>query len=247
MQPLDALDFVDLSVFMDDFPIRIDLVYAQKNHPRNIFGEQIYHDKAKCWAHKDIACVALLASHRFYDSHGYFFSIKDSLRTIDAQQRMQETEIVKRNPHWCEEPNRLLSPPGKGGHPRGMAIDITLQDDNGQEIDMGTPFDYLSENPDHNPAARDYQDLPAAVLKRRKDMEDVLMRAAADLNVDFMPLASEWWDYRAPAAVYNKYAPLGDKELPDDMKMVNVPNTSETVNRNKTLAEVSSRLAPFIK
>lgn len=247
MQPLDALDFIDISLFSLDFPVRVDLVYAQKDHPRNIFGEQIYHEHAKCWVYKDVACVVLLAAHRFYKSHGLFFSVKDSLRTMDAQQRMQETEIVKRNPHWCEEPNRLLSPPGKGGHPRGMAIDITLQDAGGHEIDMGTPFDYFSEDPNHNPAARDYQNLSEDILRRRTDMEDALMRAAADLNIPFMPLASEWWDYRFPASVYNQFAPFADDELPDEMKMVKPPKTSETLNRDKTLAEVSRRLSPFIK
>ena len=52
---------------------------------------------------------------------------------------------VKDNLHWLEEP-RLLSPPGAGGHLRGMAIDIGLEDAQGRLLDMGTVFDYLAED-----------------------------------------------------------------------------------------------------
>lgn len=246
MRPLNPADFVDLSVFTGDFPLRVDLVYAQKNHPRNIFGEQIYHDNAKCWTHKDVACITLLAAARFFKTHGLIFSVKDSLRTVDAQARMQETEIVKRNPHWCEEPNRLLSPPGMGGHPRGMAIDITLQNAKGDEIDMGTPFDYLSEDPNHNPAARNYMDLPQEILTRRKDMEKALMDAARDLNIPFMPLSSEWWDYRCPSSLFNQFSPLSDSDLPDEMKMVQKPKSSAITDRSQLLDDIRKRLSPHL-
>ena len=44
------------------------------------------------------------------------------------QTAMGKTQIVKDNPDWLEEPNRMVSPPGNGAHPRGMAIDVCVFD-----------------------------------------------------------------------------------------------------------------------
>ncbi len=138
---IDPADLVPMDLFTEGFPVRIDLVYARERHPDNIFGK-IYHDKARLWTHKDLAAITLLASNICHERYGLYFSLRDSLRTKEAQTLMQQADIVRRNPHWCEEPNRLLSPPGAGAHPRGMAMDLVLEDKDGGLIDMGTPFDY---------------------------------------------------------------------------------------------------------
>lgn len=217
--PVTADDLVPLEDFTASHPLRIDLVYAQGNHRDNMFGGAIYRADARMLCHRKFLPIILDAALSCHAQSGLSFELKDCLRTVEAQEMMRETDIVKANPHWLEEPNRLLSPPGKGGHPRGMAIDIILLDTNGDEVDMGTRFDYLTPDPARNPAARSFRDLPADVLARRQLLEDCMMQAAAKHELPLLPLPQEWWDFRFPRDLYDLYAPVQDAQMPPACRM----------------------------
>lgn len=213
---ISATDLVPMNIFLENEPVKIDLAYADANHPENIFGN-IYHDTAQLWTHRDLAPIILLTARSLHKKFDYILELKDSLRTVDAQEEMQETDIVKANPHWCiDGPERLLAPPGHGGHPRGMAVDVCVLDQDDQEIDMGTKFDHME--PD---AARGYKDFDDHILKNRQDLEDAFMKSAIAFDMPFLPLPSEWWDFRFPASHYNQYEPLRDANLPPQMQMTN--------------------------
>lgn len=210
-----------MNLLQNRYPIKIDLVYASANHPENIFKTALYKQDAQLWLHRDFSHVVLRAAEICHQRHDLILLLKDGLRPVEAQAAMQETAIVKANPQWCAEgPDRLLSPPGVGAHPRGMAIDVTLADKNGQELDMGTPFDYLTTDPRDNPAARDYRHLDATALENRKILENLFIQAAAELDTDIWPINSEWWDFRFPRSITEQYAPISDKDLPADMRMI---------------------------
>lgn len=211
-------DLVAMEPFAGDHPVRVDLVYAHAGHPENIFGK-IYRDEARLWLHRDLAAIVLKAGDTLKRERGWRLVLKDGLRTVEAQQFMQQAEIVRRNPHWLEGPDRLLSPPGQGAHPRAMAIDLVPETLEGLAVDMGTAFDFLSENPQHNPAARAFRGLPAIILENRAALEAAMIGAARDLGLPLFPLPSEWWDFRFPADFYGQYAPLRDADLPEDMRM----------------------------
>ena len=222
--PLKRITPSDL-VALDDFegkhPVKIDLVYGKKEHRDNMFGCAIYRHDARMWAHRDFAPLVLRAADICFGRTKWLFEIKDCLRPVEAQAAMMETDIVKANPHWIQEPNRLLSPPGKGGHPRGMAVDIILVTENGDEIDMGTRFDYLSPDRSDNPAARAYTGFSAEVLGHRRLLEDCMLQAAKEAGRALLPLPQEWWDFRFPYAYSSLYEPVSDKALPPDMRMMN--------------------------
>ncbi|MCB9990007.1 MAG: D-Ala-D-Ala dipeptidase [Rhodospirillales bacterium] len=214
----DAL--VPMDIYGDSHKIRIDLVYADAAHPENIFKTDIYRQQARLWLHKEFAAIVVRAAEIMGERWGGIFVLKDGLRTTDAQQAMQETAIVKANPQWLADgPSRLLSPPGRGGHPRGMAVDVTVEDADGTPWDMGTSFDHLTTDPADNPAARDYMSLPAHVLENRRRLEQAFNDAAQELGLPLLPLPAEWWDFRFPASYSDAYAPLSDQDLPPDMRM----------------------------
>lgn len=217
MIKMNPADLIPMDVFEGREPITIDLVYARADHPRNIFGEALYHDHARLWAHKDLAALTLMVASDINKNHGWQLEIYDCLRTTDAQSAMAHTQIVKDNPQWCEEdPNRMVSPPGHGAHPRGMAIDIGPTDEHGKKIDMGTPFDDMSEK-----SARNYKNFSDDILKNRAILEDSFTRSANALGLPLYMIPSEWWDYRFPADTYHQYAPLSDADLPPQMQMTN--------------------------
>jgi zinc D-Ala-D-Ala dipeptidase len=220
LKKITAADLVALDDFAGRHPVKIDLVYAQPQHPDNMFRSGIYKKDAKMWAHHSFAPIVLRAAALCYAQKKWLFELKDCLRPVEAQAAMMESDIVKANPHWIQEPNRLLSPPGKGGHPRGMAIDIVLVDENGAEVDMGTRFDYLSPDRNNNPAARSYTGFSAEILSHRKLLEDCMMQAAKEAGRELLPLPQEWWDFRFPYAYSNLYEPVSDRALPPGMRMM---------------------------
>lgn len=198
---------------------KIELAYAKNDNL--LFGERIYNPAANLYLHEDLASIVMKAANICLQEHNARFILYDGLRTIEAQQKMLGTKRVRENPHWLEEP-RLLSPPGTGGHPRGMAIDIGLEDLNGNLIDMGTEFDFLAKNPheNFNPAHRFYKNLSDEVIKNRKKLDNSMARAAEELNLPISPLPQEWWDFRFPADFYNQYAPISENDMPEDMRLL---------------------------
>ncbi len=219
MKTISSDNLLAMDGFEAEYPVKIELAYAR---PDNLlFGEVIYRPDARLWLHRDLAKVVLEAALQCYEHHGYRFVLYDGLRTVDAQQRMLETKVVKDNPNWLQEP-RLLSPPGTGGHPRGMAIDLGLEDENENSLDMGTPFDFLGadSSPLRNPAHRQHPKLSKEVVRNRNILTHAMIEAAEKLSMPLLPLPQEWWDFRLPRSVYEQYAPLSDADLPPEMRMV---------------------------
>lgn len=217
MEKISPTDLIPMDIFVGREPITIDLVYADSTHPRNIFKEKIYHDAARLWAHKNLAVITLMAAKKINQSHNWILEIKDCLRTYDSQVKMRETKTVKDNPDWLYGEFPMVSQPGAKGHPRAMAIDVCLIDQNSNHIDMGTPFDDMSEL-----SYRDCKNLPLAILENRKILEDAFIQSAAALNLPILPMPYEWWDFRFPATYSEQFAPIHDKDLPPQMQMTAV-------------------------
>lgn len=207
---------VCMNEHQDSYGFRIELAYA-KDAPPNIFG-QIYRHDAKLWLHEDLAAIVLKAAKL---CQTYRLVLYDGLRTVEAQEKMQKAPIVRAHPQWLEEPGRRLSPPGAGAHPRGMAIDLTLETPEGELLDMGTVFDFLAEEsePAHNPAHRAYQGHAPTIVRNRKLLEDLLLHAAEECGAKILLLPQEWWDFRLPPEIYERYEPLSDAALPEAVRM----------------------------
>lgn len=216
---ISPADLVEMHDFAAQGLLKIDLAYAKADNL--LFGEAIYRPDARLWLHKDLANIVVLAAQKCRAAHGFTFVLHDGLRTVEAQEKILKTQRVRNNPQWLVEP-RLLSPPGQGGHPRAMAIDISLEDSAGETVDMGTAFDFLAADPSsaNNPAHREYVDLKPEISANRAILTNAMLAAAADLNLALLPLPQEWWDFRFPADMYNAFAPLRDADLPPEMRMV---------------------------
>jgi len=216
------IDPTDLTQMQERDNIRIHLAYAY-DAPPNIFG-QIYREGAGLWLHEDMAAIVERAAQHAGQA-GFGLLLYDGLRTIEAQAAMQKSPVVQANPHWLEDSRetggRLLSPPGAGAHPRGMAIDLTLTDHDGAPLDMGTEFDFLAADScaAYNPAHREHPDLSESVRTNRAALNSFMIRAASDLSMRLLLLPQEWWDFRFAPEIYEQYAPLSDDALPPAVKM----------------------------
>jgi D-alanyl-D-alanine dipeptidase len=218
MRKIDPSSLIPMDIFEGYAPLRVDLAYAQPE-PVSFCGV-IYRPGARLWLHEDLALIVLRAVMTCRKA-GYASILYDGLRTVEAQGLIRATPVVQANPHWLEGENRMLSPPGQGGHPRAMAVDIALEGDNGNLLDMGTGFDALARDssPAHNAAHRLHQGLPEQVYKNRALLTGAMVEAGEWAGRRILPLPPEWWDFRFFRDDYEQFAPLSDADLPRQMRM----------------------------
>lgn len=202
------------------------------------FCGPVYRKDARLSLHKNMAEVILLTAWLVNKRSGASLVLYDGLRTTTVQALICDTPIVKAHPQWTAEgPLRIFAPPGKGGHPRGMAIDLSVRGADGHMLDMGTIVDALPEggaDKDINPAHREYVGLTDDVRKNRDLLTNAFLDAAKSLGREIRPLPYEWWDYRFTDAVYNRYEPLADEDVPPALRL------SDTVPADKGFPEFSS-------
>lgn len=117
--------------------IAVDLRYAT---PNNFVGADMYTPFDCAWLHRDAArmlehAAAALAARR----NDVSLVVLDALRPQRVQERMWKA--LEGTPL-----TEYLAHPERGSiHSFGMAVDVTILDARGAELDMGTPFDDLTE------------------------------------------------------------------------------------------------------
>jgi len=161
-------DFVRLKDLSEDFVL--DMRYATAN---NFLKQQVY-DCGECYLRKATA-KALVKAQEEFKQHGYRIKLFDCYRPLSVQKKM-----------WKILPGTdYVANPAKGSkHNRGAAVDLTLVDKNGKELNMGTGFDYFGKKAHHT-----YTDLPKEVLANRRLLKEVLAKH------NFKSIYSEWWHY----------------------------------------------------
>lgn len=162
-----------------DTSIVLDLRYATTN---NFVKTQMY-DCARCFLRPE-AAAGIQKAHQFLRKKGYGgLKMLDCYRPRPVQQKL-----------WDKMPDaNYVTPPAKGSmHNRGLAVDLTVIDKNGNELDMGTPFDDFSEK-----AHFDYTKLPKQILENRR-----LLRSAME-QAGFKGIRTEWWHFSYNAKMYN--------------------------------------------
>ena len=214
MKKISTSDLIPFDLFASSHPIEVDVVYADARHTENMFGD-VYRQGAVMSGHIDMVVMVLIAAQILHKNQGWILQIKDCLRPVEAQQKMMDTDIVRANRQWLEEP-RFLSPRGLGGHPRGMAVDVCAKDKSGRSIDFGTAFDAFAHSPlaQHNPAHRQHPDLTGDVMRNRQILDGAMLDAARKTERDLTLLSTEWWDFRFPADYSSAFEAISDEDLP---------------------------------
>jgi D-alanyl-D-alanine dipeptidase len=170
-QQLDAIHdstFVNLRTISADFVF--DMKYAT---PDNFLKSKVY-DCPDCYLRLKTV-KALLNANKIFMRKGYKLKIYDCYRPLSIQKKM-----------WDLVPNpEYVANPSKGSiHNRGGAVDVTLVDINGVELDMGTPFDFFGPEANHYSTAVSDQ-----VKANRRLLKKMMLRC------NFVSYDSEWWHY----------------------------------------------------
>lgn len=159
-----------------EFGVILDLRYASIN---NFCGHKLYSHPF-CYLHKDAAELlkkAVVAAAKL----GLKLKIFDAFRPIEVQRFMFNRF------HIGDPRAEFISNPKDGAipHCRGVAVDLTLVDSDGKELEMGTDFDEFSELAFHN-----CRDVSAKAAQNRL----ILLGIMTEVGFDFF--SKEWWHYQ---------------------------------------------------
>ncbi len=169
--------FVKLKNYSTDF------VYDMKYATADNFLKAKVYDCAECFLRLKTVKALVLANKEFIKK-GYRIKLFDCYRPLDVQKKMW---TIVSNPKY-------VANPAKGSiHNRGGAVDITLVDKYGKELDMGTPFDFFGIEASH-----DYDKVSEEVKKNRNLLKTVMTETY------FNSLDSEWWHYNLKLALNDK-------------------------------------------
>lgn len=154
-----------------DSTISTDVRYATVNN----FTGKILYPTAKVFLRKAAADSLKKANEYLKKNFRYRLKVFDGYRPLSVQKYM-----------WSVFPddNYVANPKNGSRHNRGAAVDLTIIDERGNELDMGTEYDNFTEK-----AHSDYLDLPGDILANRKLLRTVMEKFG------FIPLKTEWWHF----------------------------------------------------
>ncbi len=176
-----------------DRTFALDIRYAT---PDNFTGRACY-PKAACWLREPVA-QRLVRVQRDLRRVGLGLKVFDAYHPFSVQQEF-----------WaCLPDARFIAQPiisidgamlAGSKHSRGAAVDVTLVDARGRELEMPSAFDDFSEK-----AYCNYSGASAAAMANRDRLQQVMVKYA------FEPLETEWWHFDDPE--WARFE-LSDKEL----------------------------------
>jgi len=167
-QNVSDTTFVNIKEYSSDFAF--EMKYATDD---NFLKAKVY-DCGECYLRLK-TIKSLINANNAFRKKGFRIKLFDCYRPLSIQKKMWE---IVSNPVYVANPS-------KGSiHNRGGAVDITLVDNDGNELDMGTSFDFFGEKASHN-----FKDLPDEIIKNRKLLKKIMRRN------NFKSFDSEWWHY----------------------------------------------------
>ncbi len=168
--------FVNLRDYSNDF------IYEMRYATDNNFLKAKVYDCSECYLRFKTVKALVKANEKFMKK-GYRIKLFDCYRPLDIQKKMWD---IVSNPEYVADPK-------KGSiHNRGGAVDMTLVDADGKELDMGTGFDHFGPE-----AAHAYENLSDEIRQNRKLLRNTMT------GLGFRIFESEWWHYNLKRSARN--------------------------------------------
>lgn len=178
-----------------DKTIQVSLMYARAD---NFCGKVLYGDLKEAYLHPKAAAALKKAQAYLKQLHpNLSLKIYDASRPMSIQQKMWDAVKNTKNYFYVSNPAH-----GGGMHNYGMAVDITLCNEKGDTLDMGTKVDYFGKaaHIDQESQLVANKQISKQALANRELLRKVMRHAG------WMPLRTEWWHFnlcsRATAKKY---------------------------------------------
>ena len=170
-----------------DSTIVVNLKYSTRD---NFLNADVYEDLEHCYLQKDVAQKLAIAQLLLKSKYPYYsLFVYDGARPRNVQQIMWDMLKVP-----ASEKTKYLSNPNSGSlHNFGAAVDISIIDESGKELDMGTRFDYFGElaYPEKEEQLNIQGKLSFQQISNRKLLRSVMNQAG------FFNIETEWWHFNS--------------------------------------------------
>ena len=143
----------------------------------NFLKEKVYPEEARCLLRESVA-KRLAKAAEALRAKGLRLKVYDCYRPRAVQWKMWK---ILPKPGYVADPRR------GSNHNRGAAVDLTLVDAEGRELEMPTAFDSFEEAAHHG-----YQGGTEASRRNRETLRAAMEQAGFKRN------RMEWWHYDAP-------------------------------------------------
>lgn len=168
-----------------DSTLAVFLKYATTD---NFLHKNMYGDLKNCYLQKDVA-HKLANAQRLLKQKFPFYSliVYDCARPTSIQKLMWDEIQVP-----AHLKDKYVSNPDVGSlHNYGCAVDLSIINENGWEMDMGTPYDFFGELA--HPIAEERMlkegKLTWRQLENRKLLREVMVKSG------FTTITTEWWHF----------------------------------------------------
>ncbi len=165
----------------------IDIRYATDDN----FVKEAVYPCGRCFLKPKVARSLSIIRDELKEQ-GFMLKLFDCYRPRPAQYKLWEK---------VPNPDYVANPAEGSMHNRGVAIDLTLADKSGKELDMGTPYDFFGPEAHH-----DYAVHSLKIQNLRTKLKSIME------SHGFQHIRTEWWHYSYTLASY----PLEDWQWPCD-------------------------------
>ena len=168
-----------------DSTIAVEIIYATSN---NFVGEVLYDDLTEAYLLQE-AAEKLVKAHQLLKEKypDYRFVVYDAARPMSVQKRMWAVAVKN---GWSHS---YVANPAKGGglHNYGAAVDLTILDNNGVPLSMGTAFDFFGEEAHTN---KERELVKQGKITEQELTNRLLLRGIMK-KAGFTSISSEWWHF----------------------------------------------------
>ncbi|PIZ62747.1 D-alanyl-D-alanine dipeptidase [Candidatus Saccharibacteria bacterium CG_4_10_14_0_2_um_filter_52_9] len=150
----------------------VDLKYATSD---NFTGEVLYTGEDTVAKLLEPAAYALAYAAQLMIKPGLFLVVWDAHRPVEAHNKLVA---------FHKGPDNYVLDPDKSMHPKGLAVDVTLADKNGNLLDMATGFDRFGSEAHDGAEGLSWQQ-----QMNRKLLKEFMKEAG------FVVWPYEWWHF----------------------------------------------------
>lgn len=170
-----------------DTSICIDIKYATTD---NFLKTAIYGDFNKAYLQADVAEKLKNAQAYLAELHpGYSLVVYDAARPVVFQQMIWDSLKMP-----VREKGKYASNPRNGSlHNYGAAVDLSIIDEQGNELDMGCPFDYFG--PLAYPVMENQLLSEGKLTQLQVDNRKLLRQVM--YKTGFFNIQTEWWHFNS--------------------------------------------------
>lgn len=176
-----------VNIRMLDSNIMVDLRYSTEN---NFLGKDVYGDLDNCYLQPEVAEKLVNAQRLLKEEYPeYNLLVFDGVRPRSIQWKMWEMLDMPE-----KEKVKYVSNPRFGSlHNFAAAVDVSIADGNGNELDMGTPFDFFGElaYPVREKDLLERGELTSEQIENRRLLRRVMHTSG------FFNIQTEWWHFNS--------------------------------------------------